>query len=72
MKTFAIMFLVLSIINIPIYYTYYRSNYSSDFENLDEIFSYFTLGNLGIDDNICDYTTVNLEKIDEKMKPMKF
>ena len=47
MKTIAIMMLLLTIMNIPIYILYEKSTINNDISNLSVLFKYFTLGNLG-------------------------
>lgn len=48
-KTFFVMFLLLSIINIPIYMLYSNTSNTSDIAtfNMDSIFNMFILGNIG-------------------------
>ena len=58
MKTFALMFFVLSILNMPIYIIYASNTTGNNFTNLNVFFSYFTLGNLGRSNLICDYGNV--------------
>jgi hypothetical protein len=47
MKTLAILFFILSVINIPILLTYANSTKGNEYGDLEKIFSYFTMGNLG-------------------------
>ena len=47
MKTLAILFLILSLINIPIMLMYANSTYDNHYEEFDQIYKYFTLGNIG-------------------------
>ena len=47
MKTFAIMFLVLTIVNIPVYFMYASQTREWGTTDLTELFGYFTIGNLG-------------------------
>lgn len=51
MKTFAIMFVVLTIANLPVYYMYSSQTKQNDFTDLTVLFKYFTIGNLGQTDN---------------------
>ena len=46
MKTFSIMFAVLSIINLPILMIY-QGTTKNNSTNINELFKYFTIGNLG-------------------------
>lgn len=47
MKTFAIMFFLLSILNLPIYIIYEQNTSGNILNKLDQFFKYFTIGNLG-------------------------
>jgi hypothetical protein len=47
MKTLAIMFFVLSIMNIPLYVLYENNTDGNDILNIGQLFKYFTIGNLG-------------------------
>lgn len=47
MKTFSIMFFILSLLNIPIYVLYEQNTDGNDFRSLGKIFKLFTIGNLG-------------------------
>ena len=58
MKTFAIMFFVLTVINLPVYIIYASNTDGNNFSNLNVFFSYFTLGNLGRSNLKCDYGNV--------------
>ena len=54
------MFLVLTIVNIPVYFMYASQTRENDYANLTELFGYFTIGNLGQTWNECDYSEVYL------------
>ena len=58
MKTFAIMFFVLMLLNMPIYIIYSSNTTGNNLANLNVFFSYFTLGNLGRSNQKCDYGNV--------------
>ena len=60
LKTFLILFIALAIINIPIINFYLNSSYA-EFNSYDEIFAYFTLGNLGRGDKFCGYTILETD-----------
>jgi hypothetical protein len=48
MKTMMIMFLILSILNIPIFYIYAKGTSHNNYAGLlKDTFKYFTIGNLG-------------------------
>jgi len=67
MKTFAIMFFILTIINMPILLVYKNSTEENDYLDLKKFFGYFTIGNLGQTDSRCDYTEIDLERIDRNL-----
>ena len=46
MQTLAILFFVLALINIPVFIIYSGSTRNNNYSKMDEIFKYFTLGNL--------------------------
>jgi hypothetical protein len=47
MKTLAIMFAILSIVNIPILMIYENNTQGNQLDDLSQVFKYFTIGNLG-------------------------
>jgi hypothetical protein len=51
---------MLTIINIPIIGFYLNSS-QADFSNYENIFAYFTLGNLGRGDKFCGHVTLNTD-----------
>jgi hypothetical protein len=63
MKTFAILFFCLSILNLPVLLVYVNSTKGNDYSDLDKIFSYFTLGNLGRSNQYCEYASINSENV---------
>ena len=56
MKTLSIMFIVLTILNVPIYFFYQSTTLYNNFIDINQVFKYFTLGNLGRSNNICGYS----------------
>ena len=61
MKTFAIMFILLSIINIPVLAMYQSNTVNNNFQNINQFFKYFTIGNLGQTDSKCETSKIDLE-----------
>jgi hypothetical protein len=47
MKTFAIMFFLLSFINLPLFVIYEENTEGNQLNKLNFFFKYFTIGNLG-------------------------
>jgi hypothetical protein len=47
MKTFSIMFLLLTFLNLPIYALYVMNTDGNDWGDLGKLFKFFTIGNLG-------------------------
>lgn len=47
MKTLTIMFLLLTIMNIPLYILYENNTDGNEITNIGKLFKYFTIGNLG-------------------------
>ena len=68
MYTFTIMFFFLSILNLPIYIIYESSTAGNNLSNLDEVFKYFTLGNLGQFTKKCGYSDFSY-RFDENKEP---
>ena len=66
MKTLAILFFILSILNIPIYLMYASSTIGNQYGNLDEIFKYFTVGNIEQTNTVCGHTTIDGPSIELK------
>lgn len=60
MKTLAIMFTILSVINFPLYFIYQSSTLKNNYGNLATVFKFFTIGNMGITDTICDWSQIDL------------
>ena len=58
MRTFAIMFLILSILNVPIYLIYQAPTDDNVYDSSMQFWSYFTLGNLARPNEECGYSDV--------------
>ena len=69
MKTFALLFLVLSIINLPLYYLYNNSSLNNKL-TLNVLWKYFTIGNIG--NNTCGWSSIDLETLDHDMEDLEF
>jgi hypothetical protein len=69
MKTLAILFFILTIINLPVFWMYAESTRNNDYGSLNQIFKYFTIGNIARTNQICGYSTLNNAKkpVDSKM-----
>ena len=63
MKTLCIMFVILSIINIPLYAIYSSTEKHPNWTNLSDIFKLTTLGNLGKPDLKCGYSDLKNDMI---------
>lgn len=57
MKTLLIMFVVLTIINLPIMLFCYHNTQKNQIGNLGKTFKYFTIGNLGQMNRKCSYSS---------------
>jgi NADH:ubiquinone oxidoreductase subunit 2 (subunit N) len=58
MQTLAILFFVLSIVNIPIFLMYSNQTQNNDYYNINQVFKYFTLGNIAQTNKVCGYSQV--------------
>lgn len=47
MKSLAILFFILSFINLPMYYLYYSNTLSINIDDIQELLYYFSMGNMG-------------------------
>lgn len=56
MKTLTIMFLILTIVNIPIFVMYEANTSGNALNNYNEVFKYFTIGNLGQMSKQCGFS----------------
>ena len=54
MKGFAILFFILTLINIPVYMLLSDATLHNNFYDMSKTFRYLTIGNLGYDNDICD------------------
>ena len=72
MKTFAIMFFILSIINLPLYMMYQSSTTNNALSNLSAMWKYYTIGNIGNTDSSCDWSSINLINMDHEIRKMNF
>jgi NADH:ubiquinone oxidoreductase subunit 2 (subunit N) len=61
MQTLAILFFVLSLVNIPIFLMYSSQTSNNDYYNLNKVFKYFTLGNIAQTTKICGFSTVSYQ-----------
>lgn len=57
MKTFGIMFVVLTILNVPLFFLYELNTNGNELDDFNKVFKYYTLGNLGQMDKKCSYST---------------
>ena len=58
MKTFAILFFMLTILNIPVFLMYSSMTVDNDYMSVQKAWQYFTLGNIGKGNNICGYSNI--------------
>mmetsp|Transcript_4428 Transcript_4428/g.6506 ORF Transcript_4428/g.6506 Transcript_4428/m.6506 type:complete len:264 (+) Transcript_4428:2247-3038(+) len=70
MKTFSIMFAVLTIINMPLYVMFQSTTDNNNFLSISQVFSYFTLGNVGVTDNSCGFSKINPEDLDYESRKL--
>ena len=61
MKTLAIMFFILTVINLPLYVIYSRSTQNNDYENFKESSKYFMLGNIATTNKECSHYSLDFE-----------
>ena len=71
MKTFAILFGILSLINAPLYYSYNNSSLNNNL-HINVLWKYFTIGNIGNTDNTCGWSSIDLETLDHDMEKIEF
>jgi len=62
------MFAVLSIINAPLLLMYQSTTTNNNFLNIGQTFKYFTLGNVGVTDDNCGFSKVNIYDLDYESK----
>lgn len=56
MKTFAIMFAILSVLNLPLYLIYQNATADNNFSDINSMFQYFTIGNIGRPNLFCAHS----------------
>jgi hypothetical protein len=61
MKTFALLFLILTIFNLPVYFVYSQATQKNDYGDLNAAFQYFTVGNLGGTNRACSSTPITFD-----------
>lgn len=61
MKTLAVLFFILTVINIPLCLMYASTTENNDYLHLNEVFRYFTIGNIGRGNTICAHSNINYE-----------
>ena len=59
MKTLAIMFGILSLINLPVYLICARNTENNNFNKIQNLFVYWSIGNLGRPDFYCGHSEVS-------------
>ena len=64
MKTFAIMFGILSLINLPVYLLCARNTENNDMTNIENLFVYWSIGNLGRPDFYCGHSEISIDPSD--------
>ena len=64
MKTFAIMFGILSLINLPVYLICARNTENNDFNKIQNLFVYWSIGNLGRPDFYCGHSEIDVDLLD--------
>ena len=60
LKGFSILFLILSVLNIPIYMLLADATKNNEYLNINKSFSYMTIGNLGQDSDTCGSIPIQL------------
>jgi len=71
MKSFSVLFFILSLINFPLYYSYYKATNHNNM-SINEVWKYFTIGNIGNTDNTCGWTNIDLDILDNKVEDISF
>lgn len=62
MKTFAVLFLILTLINVPLCLMYASLTDGNNYYSLNIAFQYFTIGNIGKGNLICNYSNIEHKK----------
>jgi hypothetical protein len=65
LKTLSVLFLVLSVLNLPVYIIYHSTTEDNNLSNIDDLFRYFTLGNLGRPNLICGHSDIREKMIED-------
>jgi hypothetical protein len=71
MKTLAILFFILTVINLPLYILLQSSTRDNDFSNAFSALNYFTIGNLGIPFQFCDHSFILYDKSKQEYEKRK-
>lgn len=61
MKTFALLFFILTILNLPVYFIYSQTTARNDYSDLNTVFQYFTFGNLGGTNRACSSIPITFD-----------
>ena len=69
MKALAIMFVLLTVINIPVLIIYADNTSNNNYAHLSEAFKYLTLGNLGQTDDACGHSSINIPDLNGNFYP---
>ena len=64
MKTLAIMFGILSLINLPVYLICARNTENNNLNEIGNLFVYWSVGNLGRPDFFCDNSEIGGDELD--------
>jgi hypothetical protein len=70
-KTLAILFFILTVINIPLYSLLQSATRKNNFSNVLSALNYFTIGNLGIPFQFCSHSYILYEKSKEEYEKRK-
>ena len=62
MKTMTVLFLVLTILNLPVYFLYSQTTLNNKYGNLDIAFQYFTYGNFGGKLKMCSSAEIDFKE----------
>ena len=68
MKSLAVMFFLLSVLNIPVYMMYSSASINNDYLNLESGLRFFTVGNLAQRNSGCGTTEINFKSEDKPLK----
>jgi hypothetical protein len=61
MKTFCVLFFILTVLNLPVYFLYSQTTLGNDYSSLDIAFQFFTFGNFGRIKKDCSSVPVTLD-----------